>query len=36
MQPVKAAMLATREDYLMAFRISGPRPAPDKIKTCNS
>src|SRR3954451_18375703 len=35
MQPVKAAMLATREDYLMAFRISGPRPAPDKIKTCS-
>jgi ubiquinone/menaquinone biosynthesis C-methylase UbiE len=36
MQPVKAAMLASREDYLMAFRIAGPRPAPDKIKTCSS
>jgi len=36
MQPVKAAMLATREDYLMAFRISGPRPAPDKIKICGA
>jgi len=36
MQPVKAAMLATREDYLMAFRISGPRPAPDKIVPCRS
>src|SRR6476661_7506673 len=36
MQPVKAAMLATREDYLMAFRISGPRPAPEKIVACRS
>ena len=36
MQPVKAAMLATREDYLMAFRISGPRPAPERIVACGS
>jgi ubiquinone/menaquinone biosynthesis C-methylase UbiE len=36
MQPVKAAMLATREDYLIAFRISGLRPAPDKIVPCQS
>ena len=34
MQPVKAAMLTSKEDYLMAFRLSGPRPAPDKIKAC--
>src|SRR5437763_505862 len=34
MQPVKAAMLAGREDYLMAFRLAGPKPAPDKIKAC--
>jgi len=34
MQPVKAAMLASREDYLMAFRLAGPKPAPDKIKAC--
>src|SRR4051812_25451608 len=34
MQPVKTAMLASREDYLMAFRVAGPRPAPDKIKAC--
>jgi ubiquinone/menaquinone biosynthesis C-methylase UbiE len=36
MQPVKAAMLASREDYLIAFRISGPRPAPEKIKPCGA
>ena len=34
MQPVKAAMLASREDYLMAFRVAGPKPAPEKIKAC--
>jgi ubiquinone/menaquinone biosynthesis C-methylase UbiE len=34
MQPVKTAILASREDYLVAFRIGAPRPAPDKIKTC--
>src|SRR4249919_400807 len=31
---VKSAMLSSREDYLMAFRIAAPRPAPNKIKTC--
>jgi ubiquinone/menaquinone biosynthesis C-methylase UbiE len=36
MQPVKAGMLTSREDYLMAFRISGPRPTPDKIRPCRS
>lgn len=35
MQPVKTAILASREDYLVAFRIVAPRPAPDKIKTCD-
>jgi SAM-dependent methyltransferase len=34
MQPVKAAMLASREDYLMAFRLTGSKPAPEKIKAC--
>src|SRR5437764_2971842 len=34
MRPVKAAMLASREDYLMAFRVAGPKPAPEKIKAC--
>ena len=34
MQPVKAAMLSSGENYLMAFRITAPRPAPDKIQTC--
>jgi predicted methyltransferase len=35
MQPVKFSILASREDYLRAFRLAGPRPAPDKIKPCN-
>ena len=34
MQAVNTATLASREDYLMAFRVSGPRPAPDKITPC--
>jgi ubiquinone/menaquinone biosynthesis C-methylase UbiE len=34
MQPVKAAMLASREDYFMAFRLAAPRPAPEKIRAC--
>jgi ubiquinone/menaquinone biosynthesis C-methylase UbiE len=36
MQPVKSAVLASREEYLMAFRLAGPRPAPEKIKACQS
>ena len=36
MQPVKAAMLASREDYLMAFRVTGTRPAPENIKACGA
>jgi SAM-dependent methyltransferase len=36
MQAVKFNMLAGGEDYLMAFRLAGPRPAPDKIKPCGS
>ena len=36
MQPVKFNVLASGDVYLMAFRIAGPRPAPDQIKPCNS
>src|SRR6185369_6674907 len=36
MEPVKAAMLASRENYLVAFRLARPRPAPDKIKACGA
>src|SRR4051794_9865531 len=36
MQPVKAAMLSSREDYFMAFRLAAERPAPEKIQPCNS
>jgi ubiquinone/menaquinone biosynthesis C-methylase UbiE len=36
MEPVKATMLTSREDYLMTFRPAGPRPAPDKIKACRA
>ncbi|MGN6589955.1 MAG: class I SAM-dependent methyltransferase [Sphingomicrobium sp.] len=34
MQPVKFTVLSGGDVYLMAFRIAGPRPAPDKIKPC--
>jgi ubiquinone/menaquinone biosynthesis C-methylase UbiE len=34
LQPVKAAMLASGEDYLIAFRVAAARPAPEKIKAC--
>ena len=34
MQPVKGAMLASREDYLMACKVTAPRPEPEKIKPC--
>src|SRR6476661_3441251 len=36
MEPVKAAMLSSREDYLMAFRVAGPKPPPEKIKACGA
>src|SRR5215210_821094 len=32
--PVKFSVLTGGEAYLMAFRLAGPRPAPDKIKAC--
>jgi ubiquinone/menaquinone biosynthesis C-methylase UbiE len=34
--PVKFTMLTGGEAYLMAFRIAGPRPAPDAIRPCKS
>lgn len=34
--PVKSAGLTGGEAYLMAFRLAGPRPAPDDIQTCKS
>jgi SAM-dependent methyltransferase len=36
MKPVKSATLASREDYLVAFKLAAPRPAPDKIKACSA
>src|SRR4051794_21927175 len=36
LQAIKFNMLAGGEDYLMAFHVAGPRPAPDKIKPCGS
>ena len=36
MQPAKTALLTSGEDYMIAFRLSGTRPAPDKIKACNA
>jgi len=35
MTPVKFSMLTGGEAYFMAFRLSGPRPAPEQIKPCN-
>lgn len=34
LKPVKFAMLTGGEVYFMAFRVSGPRPAPEAIKPC--
>ena len=36
MQAIKFSMLTGGEGYLMAFRLAGPRPAPDKIKPCQA
>jgi ubiquinone/menaquinone biosynthesis C-methylase UbiE len=36
MTPVRFSMLTGGEAYLMAFRAAGPKPAPDKIKACES
>jgi predicted methyltransferase len=33
--PVKFATLTGGDAYLTAFRIAGPRPAPEQIKPCN-
>ena len=35
-KPVKFAMLTGGESYLIRFRISGPRPAPEAIVPCKS
>jgi ubiquinone/menaquinone biosynthesis C-methylase UbiE len=34
MQPVKFTVVSVGDVYLMAFRIAGPRPAPEKIVPC--
>jgi protein-L-isoaspartate O-methyltransferase len=36
LQPVKFSVLTGGDVYLMAFRIAGPRPAPEKIQACQS
>ena len=36
MAPVKFSTLTGGEAYLMAFRTSGPKPSPDKIKACGA
>ena len=36
MTPVKFSMLTGGDVYLMAFKVSGERPAPEKIVPCNS
>jgi Methylase involved in ubiquinone/menaquinone biosynthesis len=34
LEPVKFTMLTGGDVYLMAFRVAGPRPAPEKIEPC--
>lgn len=34
LKPVKFSMLTGGESYVMAFRIAGPRPAPEAIQPC--
>ena len=34
MQPARFTTLNGGETYLMAFRVAGPRPAPERIKPC--
>jgi len=36
MKPVKFSMLTGGEVYLMAFRLAGPKPAPEQIRACGS
>jgi len=36
LQPVKFSVLTGGDAYYMAFRLVGPRPAPDKIQPCSS
>src|SRR3954453_21283282 len=36
LQPVKFSVLTGGDVYLMAFRVSAPRPAPDKIQPCRA
>lgn len=36
MAPVKSQMLAGGDAYLMAFRLAGQRPAPEKIEPCSA
>ena len=35
MQPVKFSVLTGGDVYFMAFRLAGPRPAPEQIRPCN-
>jgi ubiquinone/menaquinone biosynthesis C-methylase UbiE len=36
LQPVRFTVLSGGDVYLMAFRIAGPRPAPEQIQPCKS
>ena len=36
LKPVKFSVLNGGDVYLMAFRIAGPKPEPDKIRPCDS
>jgi ubiquinone/menaquinone biosynthesis C-methylase UbiE len=36
LQPVTFSMLTGSDVYLMAFKVAGPRPVPDKIQPCSA
>lgn len=36
MQPVKFSVLTGGDVYFMAFRVAGPRPAPEQIRPCSA
>jgi hypothetical protein len=36
MQAVRFSVLTGGDAYLMAFRLAGPRPAPEQIQPCKS
>jgi ubiquinone/menaquinone biosynthesis C-methylase UbiE len=36
LEPLRFSVLSGGDVYLMSFRLAGPRPAPEKIRPCNT